>query len=235
MAASAARATDGVVRSATGYACRTAMQCWLPVPAGVDPCAIASASDNLPDAWQAVAPGLANHPGARVLVVGGAIKSIGLYAAAIAVALGSSGVDYFDRNPQRLTIAEKVGARALEGSFATSSPPGGYPVVVDASNDGRGLAFALRATSVGGVCTSLGIYPRKRTAIPMMRMYSHSLTLRNGVSSARPNIPALLELVRSAKLRPELITTLRAPWAQAHEAFLQESVKVVVTRDPLIQ
>jgi threonine dehydrogenase-like Zn-dependent dehydrogenase len=64
-------------------------------------------------------------------------------------------------------------------------------------------------------------------------MFSHSLTLRSGVSSARANIPAMLELVRSAKFRPELITTLRAPWGEAHDALVEDSVKVVVKRDPL--
>ena len=50
---------------------------------------LAGASDNLPDAWRTVAPHLRARPGAAVLVVGGAARSIGLYAAGIAVALGS--------------------------------------------------------------------------------------------------------------------------------------------------
>jgi alcohol dehydrogenase len=48
------------------------------VPAGVDPVAIASASDNMPDGWRTVAPHLQRYPGAPVLVVGGLARSIGL-------------------------------------------------------------------------------------------------------------------------------------------------------------
>src|SRR5262245_60984501 len=67
----------------------------VPVPDGLEPAAVASASDNLSDAWRAVAPPLAAEPGAPVLVVGGASSgSIGLYAAALAVALGASSVLY---------------------------------------------------------------------------------------------------------------------------------------------
>lgn len=204
------------------------------VPAGVDAAAVASASDNLADGWRSVAPGLTQTPGAHVLVVGGAVKSIGLYAAAIAVALGSGRVDYLDRNPDRLRIAASIGANAIEGTYAGRNASGEtFPIVVDATNDERGLAFALRATAPGGVCTSVGIFPRKSTGIPMMRMYSQGLTLRNGVTNARPAIPAILELVRTGRLKPGLITTTRASWQDAAQAFTENSTKVVVTRDTI--
>src|SRR6185503_5745343 len=87
----------------------------VPLPAGVDPAAAASASDNIPDGWRAVAPFLADRPGAPVLVLGGAGGgSVGLYAAAVAVALGSERVDYVDEDPDRLTRAERLGAHALQ-------------------------------------------------------------------------------------------------------------------------
>lgn len=203
------------------------------VPHGVNAAAVASASDNLPDAWRAVAPGLAEKPGARVLVVGGAIKSIGLYAAAIAVALGSERVDYLDRNEGRLRLAAKVGANPVEGSFLREGHSATHPIVVDATNDARGLRFAIRATAAGGVCTTVGIFPRKTTGIPMMRMYSRGLTLKNGVTNARPAIPAILDLVRDGRLKPEIITTSQANWSDAADAFLENSTKVVVTRDTI--
>jgi alcohol dehydrogenase len=204
------------------------------VPEGVDPVAIASASDNLPDGWRCVAPQLNAMPGARVLVVGGGAKSIGLYAAAFAVALGSERVDYFDRDKGRLAVAANVGANPVEGSFMTAREHAdGYPIVVDASAHPKGLRFALRSASVGGVCTSVGVFPRRETGLPMMRMYSHSLTLKNGVASARPSIPAILELVKSGRLKPQLITTTTADWEEAPQAFKENATKVVVTRNGL--
>ncbi len=203
------------------------------LPDGVDAASVASASDNLPDGWRAVAPALAERPGARVLVVGGAVRSIGLYAAAIAVALGSERVDYLDRNPDRLALAKKVGANPIEASYLLAKNCATHPIVVDATNDARGLKFALRATAAGGVCTTVGIFPRKTTGIPMLRMYSRGLTLKTGLTNARPAIPAILELVRLGRLRPELITTTRAGWEEAPDAFMSSSTKVVVTRETM--
>ena len=64
------------------------------LPADVDPVAVASASDNIPDGWRTVGPQLAADPAAEVLVVGGDAgpHSIGLYAAGLAVALGAARV-----------------------------------------------------------------------------------------------------------------------------------------------
>lgn len=44
----------------------------VPRPEGLEPARVASASDNIADAWRAVAPHLQREPGAPVLVVGGA-------------------------------------------------------------------------------------------------------------------------------------------------------------------
>ncbi|MGD0678461.1 MAG: hypothetical protein ABSC94_23890 [Polyangiaceae bacterium] len=54
---------------------------------------MASAGDNLPDAWRAVAPALAERPGERLLVLGGGARAIALYAVAIAKALDAGAVD----------------------------------------------------------------------------------------------------------------------------------------------
>ena len=64
------------------------------VPDGVSSAAIASMSDNIPDACRTVAPHLRELPGAEVLVVGGG--SVGLYAVGIARALGAGAVRYLD-------------------------------------------------------------------------------------------------------------------------------------------
>jgi threonine dehydrogenase-like Zn-dependent dehydrogenase len=82
------------------------------VPDAVDPVVIASLSDNIPDGWRTVGPyraelAVLDPPDRRVLVAGR--LSIGLYAAAFASAYGAQ-VDYVDTDPQRLAMAEKLGA-----------------------------------------------------------------------------------------------------------------------------
>lgn len=210
------------------------------VPDGVDPVALASASDNLPDGWRTVGPQLAERPGAPVLVVGGRAQSVGLYAAACAVALGSERVDYVDHVNQRLRLAEAVGAnpiKAEKGSrwFRRAAPPlpGGYPISVDASSTEAGLRFALGALAPGGVCTSVGFYFRRGTPLPLWRMYLGGWTLSTGLANARADLPAVMELVSSGRLRPEVVTTVRADWDDAPTAFLKRATKVVVERQPV--
>jgi threonine dehydrogenase-like Zn-dependent dehydrogenase len=209
----------------------------VPLPDGVDPAAVASASDNLPDALRSVGPALRERPGGSVLVVGGSARSVGLYAVAFARALGASEVDYVDKNPERLRIAERLGARALEASpgffgGAYRTLPRRYAVSVDACSDAaaRGLELALRSLEPGGQCTSVGIYVRKRTPIPLMQMYVDGITLRTGITNARPLIPEVLRLVSTGQVDPSPVTTLLAPWDDAHEAFLDPTTKVVVSR-----
>ena len=84
----------------------------VPVPDSVDSIAAASAADNIPDGWRAVAPQLAEYPGGSVLVVGGLAQSVGLYAAGAAVALGAGRVLYLEDNPGNRARAMAMGASA---------------------------------------------------------------------------------------------------------------------------
>src|SRR5918999_2765756 len=86
----------------------------VPLAAGLDPVAVASVADNVPDGYRAVAGPLAAAPGAEVLVVGGFARSVGLYAAACAKALGASRVVYADSDEGRLEAAAAVGAEPVE-------------------------------------------------------------------------------------------------------------------------
>lgn len=202
----------------------------VPVPDGVEPSAIASAGDNLSDAWRTVGPYLGDWPGAAVLVVGGWAWSIGLYSAAMAHALGASRVDYIDTDPERLALAKSVGATPIEGPRSDRLGP--YPITVDASADPDGLGCALRSVEPGGVCTSVGIYFSRTTPVPLFDMYGADVTFKTGRTNAVPMIPHVLELVRGGRFHPERLTTKRASWEEAPEALGDPSAKVVVLREP---
>lgn len=197
------------------------------LPDGIAPTAVASASDNLPDAWRTVAPHLADMPGADVLVVGGFARSIALYAVAIARALGAGRIDYIDTDRDRLARAEQLGARAIEGP-----PPrraGSFPITVDASGDPAGLACALRSLEPYGVCTSVAIYFFE-TSLPLLEMYSRGTRFLTGRVNARPAIPDILALVRAGRLHPEIVNSAVVPWESAHEAILADQLKPVFVR-----
>src|SRR5215510_5329906 len=65
-----------------------------PVSPKLDPVALGSVSDNVLDGYRAVAPHLAASPGSEILIVTHGLKSVPLYAALAAVALGAARVDF---------------------------------------------------------------------------------------------------------------------------------------------
>ena len=200
----------------------------VPLPAAVDPVAVASVSDNVPDGWRAVAPHLERRPGAPVLVVGGA-GDVALYAVAVAVALASEQVDYVDLDPRRLAVAERLGARAMEQPV-DGSRLGRYPITVDHSGEVSGLHTALRSTEPEGSCTSTAIYFSAETTLPLLDMYTRGVEFRTGRVNARAAIPHVLDLVASGRLRPELVTSATVQWDDAPAALANLDAKTVIVR-----
>lgn len=198
------------------------------LPPGVEPAAVASVSDNVPDGWRAVAPPLSKAPRAPVLVVGGA-GDVALYATAVAVALESEQVDYVDMDHRRLQVAETIGANAIERRV-DGSRLGHYPVTVDHSGETAGLHSAIRSTDPEGTCTSTAIYFAPETQLPLLDMYTRGITFRTGRVNARAVIPDVLTLVSSGKLRPELVTSATVQWDDADTALAHLSAKTVIVR-----
>jgi len=201
----------------------------VPVPAGMDPVAIASVGDNVPDGWRAVAAPLREHPRDPVLVIGGAgAGSVGLYAVAAAVALGSEQVDYVDSDPARLRVAEQLGASIIDGRIQRRYGP--YPITVNHAAGQDGLAAALRSTEPGGICTSTSIYFEAETPIPLLEMYGTGVTFKTGRVNARALMPEVLEAVGSGRIHPEQITAAVVSWESAAEALAAHTHKTVITR-----
>jgi len=202
----------------------------VPLPPGIDPLAVASASDNLPDAWRCVAPQLAATPDADVLVLGGRAGSIGLYAAGIAVALGSGRVRYADDDPGRLAVASDLGADAVLVERGEGGLTPAADIVVDAGASAASLACACRPTAAGGFCTHVGIIYEPATPVPLLEMYVNGITLHVGRAMARPGIEPVLALVAAGRLHPERVTDRVLPFAAAAEALLEPHTKLVFDR-----
>ncbi len=194
----------------------------------IDPVGVASLSDNVPDAWRTVGPPLADAPGSEVLIVGGG-GSVPLYAIQLALALGAPAVRYLDTDEESCALAAALGAQASEGPVPRQL--GSFPVTVDASMNADGLGCALRSTGPDGVCTSIGIYLRD-TAVPLFQMYVNGISFRTGRGHARRAIPALIDLVASGRLHPELVTSQVAGWESAPDALADPPRKLILTRDP---
>ncbi|MEO8456672.1 MAG: alcohol dehydrogenase catalytic domain-containing protein [Chloroflexota bacterium] len=196
---------------------------------------LASLADNVPDGRRTVAAHLAARPGAPVLILGGAgPSSIPLYAAAIAIALGSSQVDYVDFDAKRLEIAKSIGANPVEikqGEYPKRF--GKWPITVDSCNNVDGLHCAIRSTEPGGVCTSTSIYFGAGVPMPLLEMYTRGVTFVTGRVHARAAIEPILALVQAGKFAPEQVTSETADWDDAIDALCSYTTKLIITRAPL--
>ena len=194
----------------------------VPLPDGVDPATVASL-DNLADGYRTVAPYLGLLDGdRRMLVMGG--QSVGLYAVAIARALGIE-VTYLDRDARRLAIAEGLGATVGDVDDRTAK----YRLTVHTSGRERTLLHALKATDRGGTLVDTGIFPGD-VALPMLRMYTVGITMVTGRAQARRDIPGVLDLVARGRLDPSTVTATTVGWADAAEAWSAHHEKLVVVR-----
>ncbi len=201
----------------------------VPLPAGLAPAALASASDNLSDAWRAVGPALAEDPGAPVLVAGGASSgSIGLYAVALALGLGAESVVYLDADEGRRAMAQALGAQTLADTPKRLGP---FPVTVDASGKPGALKLALRSTAPDGVCTSTAIYFGEQPELPLLEMYTKCVTFTTGRVHARPAMEHVIELAAAGAIAPERIISHTVAWDDAADALAEGGwTKLVVER-----
>jgi alcohol dehydrogenase len=210
----------------------------VPLPDGVEPAVAASVADNICDAYRHLAPHLPGllqrDPGAEVLVLGALdprtpfSSSVPMYAALVAQALGARNVVLVDGRPHARAHAERLGLDVLPPRALRRRPPA--PLVVDISVNSLGVALAC--TAPDGVCSSAGCLHRS-TRIPVLSMYARNATLHLGRTHARALMPAVLELIASGSLHPEIVTTCIAPLDDAPQAlrehFLGGGVKTVLT------
>jgi alcohol dehydrogenase len=199
-----------------------------PIADHLEPVALASVSDNVPDGYRAVAPHLAARPGSEVLVVSHGLASIPLYAAQAALALGTSTVDFASGDEESLALAERLGARPVPTDLG--KPARTYPIVVDAGVTPAGLSYAVRATEPEGVCQSVSFHPGPATPLPLGRMYTLGIRFFVGRCHAAALLPEVVALIERGALRPQAVTTHVVTWEDAPRAWLEPGLKLVVHR-----
>jgi threonine dehydrogenase-like Zn-dependent dehydrogenase len=203
----------------------------VPAPAGPPATMLCTLPDNVVDGYRAVGPQLAERPGAEVLVLGGGVASISLYAAAAAIALGSERVRYIDTDPERCATAEGLGAEVEHHQGAWPQRFERALFTVDATGDEAGLAATLRSTEAYGTCISVAIYFGSTTPVPLLEMYTRGVTLHVSRADSRRLLPEVLALVADGRLDPLAVPTTIVSWDQAAEAWLEPATKLVVHRD----
>src|SRR5262249_41994742 len=200
-----------------------------PISPSLDPVALASTSDNVPDGYRAVAPHLAAPPRSGPLIASPGLPSIPLYAAQAALALGASRVDFASADAEQLALAERLGAHPIETDF-TGKPARRYPIVVDAGLSPAGIDYAIRATEPEAVCQSVSFHPGAGVTLPLGRMYTLGVQFHIGRCHAAALLPEVVELIAAGRIRPEAITTRVVDWLDGADAWLEPAIKLVVRR-----
>ncbi|MFS2155891.1 zinc-binding dehydrogenase [Pseudomonas sp. Pseusp122] len=197
----------------------------VPLPPRLNPLAVASASDNLTDAWVAASRPIMAREKARVLVVGGT-ESLGVLAVQMAVAAGADSVDYLDDNDYRRDLALRSGANVeLQPTLDE-----GYDVVVSATRDPQALHRGLLALAPGGHCSCIGII-FEDPKIPLFGMYLRDVTLSVGACNVRPHIPKVFDLVGSGRCDPLLVSPVIISPEEATDALLHPLAKCIMVRE----
>lgn len=198
------------------------------LPGGANPREWIGFTDLAVDAWRSVGPQLAERPGADVLVIGGMPHAIGLYAAAIAVALKAGRVVYYDSDPRRLAQAEAFGAQAVTRGQA--EPAGPFEIVVDSHHEPTSLAEAVRFVAPQGHVTSVTIHLGVATPVPLMEAYHKGLTLHLGRPNCRTNMDPVCALCQEGRFVPDRLFTRFFDFDHAPEAWSDAALRVVATR-----
>lgn len=199
----------------------------VPLPPGLDPIAMASASDNFSLAWRLVAPHLQRSPGGSVLIMNAG--SIGLFVCDIAGALGASRRLFVDRDPDRRAIAESYGAETAEEIEAIHH---GFDIAVEATGRVDTLACACRSLVPEGICESAGNH-FKPGELPLFEMYLNSINLRIARDNVRANIEPALDLAQTGKVDPRKVVSHVLPWDSLPDELPKLHTKPVFVRDPV--
>jgi alcohol dehydrogenase len=200
-----------------------------PLPDGIDPVAVASVPDNVTDGYRAVAPHLQATPEADVLIVIHGNRSIGLYAAQAALALGTGSVTVASDDDEVLRLAELVGATPRRTDFGRRI--GRWPIVVDCGTTVAGLHHAIACTAPEGTLHSVSYLAEElMTPMPLGKLYTLGINFHIGRAHSAALLPEVIRLVASGQLAPELVTTTTITWDEAPTRYTEPTVKLVVHR-----
>jgi len=198
------------------------------IPQGIDPLAVASLSDNMTDAFRAVAPYLKSQPGANILIVGGVAESIACYAILEAQALGAGSITYFDVDKARCDFAATLGATPEHAEKYPQRLAGTFDLTVDCSGSVDGFRMALRSARPYGKSITVSIFFDNSVPIPFIEMYTKGIDLTISRTHAREQTPDILQLIAQKKFDPARITSRVVDFRDAAEAWVEPGRKLVV-------
>ena len=186
------------------------------------------------------------QPGSVVAVVG--CGPVGLMAAIAAQEKMPARVFSIDMVPERLQLAEKLGATPLALSsdgaseevletIGNATAGRGADAVLEVVGSPSALRLAYDVVRPGGVIASVGVHTEAHLEFSPLEAYDKNLTYRTGRCPARKYMDEILQMVQAKKYDLASIVSHRMPLSQGPEGYrifahkLDHCTKVVL--DPL--
>jgi threonine dehydrogenase-like Zn-dependent dehydrogenase len=177
------------------------------------------------------------RPGDVVAVVG--CGPVGLCTVMAARALGAGKIVAVDMVPERLKLAESLGAIPVNPKEIDADDVvleltqwRGADVVVDAVGHETALAACFPLVRMGGTISLPGMYMEVEAPMPIGDMWLKNITVTAGAANIQGHMDEVIELVRDGRLDPSVIVSHRLPLSEApkgYELFDQkEALKVVL-------
>jgi threonine dehydrogenase-like Zn-dependent dehydrogenase len=177
------------------------------------------------------------RPGDVVAVIG--CGPVGLCTVMAARALGAGTVVAVDMVPERLELAESLGATAVDSRETDPADVvleltdwRGADVVVDAVGNERALAACFPLVRMGGSLSLPGMYVEDVGQIPIGDLWLKNITLTAGVANVQGRMDEVLQLIRDGRIDPKVIISHRLPLSEAPEGYrmfdAKEAMKVVL-------
>jgi threonine dehydrogenase-like Zn-dependent dehydrogenase len=177
------------------------------------------------------------RPGDVVAVVG--CGPVGLCTVMAARALGAGKVVAIDMVPERLKLAESLGALPVNPSETDADDVvldltewRGADVVVDAVGSEQALKACFPLVRMGGTISLPGMYVEDAASVPIGDMWLKNITVMAGVANVQGRMDEVLELIRDGRIDPKVIISHRLPLSEAPEGYrlfdAKEALKVVL-------
>ncbi|PSR33786.1 MAG: alcohol dehydrogenase [Sulfobacillus benefaciens] len=163
-------------------------------------------------------------PGETVAVIGAG--PVGQMAVMSALVMGAAKVLVIDLIPDRLAMAETLGARAINSS--TSNPVrrvfqetagDGADVVIEAVGGSTTLELAFQLVRGGGRISAIGVTAESELKFPLMTALTRDLTFRIGLANIHRDIDHTLALVANGRVDPTVVVSHRLPLSQASHGY----------------
>ncbi|MFE3204196.1 zinc-binding dehydrogenase [Embleya sp. NPDC059237] len=201
-----------------------AADAWLlPVPEDVSVDHAVLLTDALPTGWTA-ATRADITPGATVLVIG--LGPVGLYALQAAQVLGAGRILAADRVPERLAMAERLGAEPIDATRAdvaeqVRAATGGLgaDAVIEAVGQDATLSAAIASVRSSGTVSVVGVDANFAFPIAVPLLLIRNVTLRFTTAPVAATWPTLIPLIRHGRLVPVDVFTHRMPLSEAAAGY----------------